>query len=274
MGSEGGEVSKPTYQRSLVVQPGCVRKSAELVKGHPMRIEQDLADHQSAITLEDAPQLAQCAPFVGDLAKRGDQVSGVEVIVRIRQRLGVTLRRYDVRDTQRACSAHGAVEHLLLDVQDFKGASRLQPTGGMEGVVAGARSDLEHPLAGLGREYLAQSGAGYGEVRKVKGEAQAVRARRGILALVRDVREKARSAHHYEPTRDEGCSSLPHTPLPTHPRGRGCAYLRASAHRSLVFPAPPLHHLPGRCTLGHVFPLFSYVAGHVDQGEQLLAESV
>jgi hypothetical protein len=69
-----------------------------------------------AITLEDTAELAQCAPFVGDLAKRGDQVSGVEVIVRIRQRLGVTLRRYDVRDAQRACSAHSVVEHLLLDV--------------------------------------------------------------------------------------------------------------------------------------------------------------
>ena len=46
----------------------------------------------------------------------------------------------------------------------------------MEGIVAGARSDLEHPLGGLWSEYLTQPGAGYKGVRKVKEEAQTVRA--------------------------------------------------------------------------------------------------
>jgi hypothetical protein len=62
----------------------------------------------------------------------------------------------------------------------------------MEAVVAGTRSDLEHPFAGPWGEYLAQTGAGDGRMRNLEGEAQAVRAGGRVLALANDIRQDLR----------------------------------------------------------------------------------
>ena len=48
-----------------------------------MGVEQDLPHHHPPAAPEDATQLGQRAPLVGDLAKRGDQVGSVEVAVRV-----------------------------------------------------------------------------------------------------------------------------------------------------------------------------------------------
>lgn len=51
---EAGEVAEPALDPSLVVKPGRVREPVKLVEGHPVRVEQDFADHQPPFTLEDA----------------------------------------------------------------------------------------------------------------------------------------------------------------------------------------------------------------------------
>ena len=62
--------------------------------------------------------------------------------------MGVAPGCQDVRDAPSVRAAERVVEHLLLEVEHLERAPRLQPTGGVQSVVARPRPDLKHPPAG------------------------------------------------------------------------------------------------------------------------------
>ena len=112
-----------------------------------MRVAEQLADHQAAARLQHAGDLAQRGVRVGDLAEHGDQEGGVEGVVLVGHRGRVGLGRDDVRQAALAGAPDRVVEHLLLQVEDFDLAVGPHPLGDVERVVAGARADLQDPLA-------------------------------------------------------------------------------------------------------------------------------
>ena len=133
--------------------------------------------------LQHAGDLAQRRVLVGDLAEHGGQHDGVDRVVLVGKR---RRRRPASASTfaspRSAARAHRVVEHLLLDVEDLDRPAGADPLGQVERVVAGAGADLEHALAGRGREHRAQAVAGDQRVRRLDPEALAVGARRGVLA--------------------------------------------------------------------------------------------
>ena len=88
-----------------------------------------------------------------------DEHGRVEGVVVVRERLGVAERGRDVGDAAPVGLPHHVVEHLLLDVEDVDLAA-VQRGRHLEGVVARAGPDLEHALAGRGREHLEQAACG------------------------------------------------------------------------------------------------------------------
>ena len=76
----------------------------------------------------------------------------------------------------------GVVQHLLLHVEDLDLTVRPDPVGDVQRVIAGARADLEHTLARLRGEDLAQPVPRDDRVRRLHPEALVVGARRRVLA--------------------------------------------------------------------------------------------
>src|SRR5581483_4826286 len=74
------------------------------------------------------------------------------------------------------------VEHLLLEVEDLDRSLVAHPPRQVEGVVAGPRPDLEHPLARGRLEDLTQAITGDPRMRGLDPEPLAVGTRRRVLA--------------------------------------------------------------------------------------------
>ena len=101
--------------------------------------------------LSTRADLAQGGDRVGDLAEDRGEDHGVDRVVLVGERGGVALGRDDVGEAALGGAADRVVEELLLQVEDLDPALGADPLGHVEGVVAGAGADLEHPLARLGR---------------------------------------------------------------------------------------------------------------------------
>ena len=147
-----------------------------------MGVAEELADDQPATRPQDPLDLPQGGVRVGDLAEDGDEDHRVDAVLLVWQRGRVALGGDDVGGAALPGAAHRVVEHLLLEIEDLHRARWGNRLGEVERVVAGAGADLQQPLPRLGRQHLAQAGAGDPRVRRLDPEALAVGAGGGVLA--------------------------------------------------------------------------------------------
>ena len=156
--SPGSEPRKVSKRRALVPvqdEPNRFRPSAELIDGDHVWIGLPLAGNQPASWLQHPVQLAQCLIPIGNLAKGGDKICGVERRGRERKITRVSLGGNYVRRASHGCPAHQLVEHRLLQIEHIELTIWRKLTRYIEAVVTGAGSDFEYPLAWSKIEHVA-----------------------------------------------------------------------------------------------------------------------
>jgi hypothetical protein len=128
-------------------EPNRFRPTAELIDGEHVRIGLPLPDNQPAPWLQHPVQLVQRQIPIGNLAKGGDKICGVERRGREREITRVSLGGNHVHYASHSRSAHQLVEHRLLQVEHIELTIWRKLTRYIEAVVSGAGSDFEHSLA-------------------------------------------------------------------------------------------------------------------------------
>src|SRR5215217_3200349 len=149
LSSPGSEPSKVSERRTFVPvvdETDRFRATAQVVDRQHVRIGLALPDNQPTARLQYPMQLAQRPVPIGDLAKGGDKIRGVERRDREREVTRVSLGGNYVRRVGHGCPAHQLVEHRLLQIENIEPAIWRQLTRHLEAVVPGAGSDFEHSL--------------------------------------------------------------------------------------------------------------------------------
>ena len=163
---EDAVIAEPCAVAPRQPEPDRLGSSAQRCGADPVGVAKELADHQSALRLQDSVKLAQRRSLIGDLAEHCHQIGGVKGVVLVREIGGITSGGVKVLKPVPSGAPKGVLQHFLLEIEEVESTAREDRAGSRQAVMTGPRTNLEDSLTGgwlkhADKPFPSDDGSGY-----------------------------------------------------------------------------------------------------------------